>query len=91
MGFLPVKKNIPYDSSKLTKLLRATVAQNTSVCLLACLNPNEANFEDSMNTLTHLERCKYFELGAKSSAQDKENAGIIESQKSRIQPKAQEN
>ena len=43
--FLLKHLGVPYDGSKLTKALRQTVASNTSIVLLACLNPNEANFE----------------------------------------------
>ena len=45
--------------------MRLTINNKSSLTLVGCLNPNEANFEDSLNTLTHLDRCKNFEEGLK--------------------------
>lgn len=94
-GLYTGQKQIPYDNSKLTKVLRQTVALNSSIILLGCLNPNEANFEDSLGTLTHLERCKFFEMSGK------ENNGMDLNQKSsapeqqptalQVKPKGQDN
>lgn len=55
------QKTINYDESKLIKLMRLTLNNKSSVALVACLNPNEATFEDSLNALAHLERCKNYE------------------------------
>ena len=42
-------------------MLRYSLDFNSSILLLGCLNPNEVNFEDCLNSLTHLDRCKNYE------------------------------
>jgi hypothetical protein len=59
------QKSINYDESKLVKVMRLTLNNKSSVGIVACVNPNEANFEDSLNTLAHLDRCKNFEEASK--------------------------
>lgn len=94
-GLYTGQKQIPYDNSKLTKVLRQTVALNSSIILLGCLNPNEANFEDSLGTLTHLERCKFFEMsGKENNGMDlNQKASAVEQQPTALQvkPKGQDN
>jgi hypothetical protein len=46
-------------------MMRLTINHKSAITLIGCLNPNEANFEDSFNTLTHLDRCKNFEDSSK--------------------------
>ena len=60
-GLYTGQKTINYDTSKLLKLLRLSVNQTSSILLLGCLNPNEANFEESLNTLSFVYRCKNYE------------------------------
>ena len=76
-GLYTGQKSIPYEGSKQTQQLRLTINNSSSVAILACQNPNEANFEDSLNTLTHLERCKYFEQGSKA-ASEKQQTGAAQ-------------
>lgn len=64
-GLYTGQKTINYDSSKLLKLLRLSVNQTSNIMLLGCLNPNEANFEESLNTLSFIYRCKNYEELAK--------------------------
>lgn len=64
------------------KLLRFSINHNSSIFMLGCLNPNEANFEDSLNTLSLLDRCKnYEELNKDGVTQAKE----LEKKVSRIE------
>ena len=65
------QKTINYDESKLVKLMRLTLNNKSSVALVTCLNPNEATFEDSLNSLAHLERCKNFEEAPKDKGMSK--------------------
>lgn len=65
------QKTINYDESKLIKMMRLTLNNKSAVTLLTCLNPNEATFEDSLNSLAHLDRCKNFEEGNKEKPQQK--------------------
>ena len=60
-GLYTGQKAVNYDSSRLMKLVKNSLNHNSSIYLLACLNPNEANFEDSLNTLTLLDRCNNYE------------------------------
>lgn len=65
------QKTINYDESKLIKMMRLTLNNKSAVALLTCINPNEATFEDSLNSLSHLDRCKNFEEGSKDKGQAK--------------------
>lgn len=64
-GVYTGQKTINYDESKLIKMLRLSINNKSCITLIGCLNPNEANFEDNLNTLAHLDRCKHFEEASK--------------------------
>lgn len=68
-GVYTGQKTINYDESKLVKMMRLSLNNRGAISLLGCVNPNEANFEDSLNTLTHLDRCKNFEEASKDKGQ----------------------
>ena len=70
------QKTINYDESKLIKMMRLTLNNKSAVSLIACINPNEATFEDSLNSLAHLDRCKNFEEGAKDKPQQKKTKEV---------------
>lgn len=70
-GVYTGQKSINYDESKLIKMLRLSINNKSCITLIGCLNPNEANFEDNLNTLAHLDRCKHFEETSKDKGVQK--------------------
>lgn len=69
-GLYTGQKAVVYDSSKLMKMLRFTINHNSSIFILGCLNPNEANYEESLNTLSLMDRCKNYEEMNKEDVED---------------------
>ena len=55
-------KSIPYRESKLTKALQNTLTPYSHIVLLGTLHPNETNFEECINTLQFLDRCRNVEF-----------------------------
>lgn len=51
-------KSIPYRESKLTKALQNTLTPYSHIVLIGSLHPNETNFEECINTLQFLDRCR---------------------------------
>lgn len=70
-GIFTGKTSVSCDSSKITKLLKLSLNSTGSLFLLGCLNPNEANFEECLNTLSFLDRCKHFEEGKQNIEKEK--------------------
>ena len=60
-------KSIPYRESKLTKALQNTLTPYSHIVLCGSLHPNEANFEECINTLQFLDRCRNIDLREKRS------------------------
>ena len=45
--------HIPYRESKLTSLLKQSIGGNSYCLMIACLNPNDENYEETVSTLTY--------------------------------------
>ena len=65
-------KSIPYRESKLTKALQNTLTPYGHIVMIGTLHPNEANFEECINTLQFLDRCRNVEFKDKKGSN---NAG----------------
>lgn len=50
--------HIPYRDSKLTKLLQDSLGGNSKTIMLANINPNPANYEETLGTLRYASRTK---------------------------------
>ena len=49
--------HIPYRDSKLTRLLQSSLSGNCYTSLIATINPNECNYDETLSTLTFAHRC----------------------------------
>lgn len=47
------KPHIPYRNSKLTRLLKYSLGGNCQTCMIVCLAPDLAHFDDSLNALKY--------------------------------------
>eukprot|EP00397_Hematodinium_sp_SG-2012_P019601 GEMP01020147.1.p1 GENE.GEMP01020147.1~~GEMP01020147.1.p1 ORF type:complete len:536 (+),score=126.00 GEMP01020147.1:91-1698(+) len=49
-------RHVPYRESKLTSLLQHSLGGNSVTAMVACLNPDDQNFEDNVSTLKYASR-----------------------------------
>lgn len=68
MALALTSKSIPYRESKLTKALQNTLTPYSHIVLCGNLHPNETNFEECINTLQFLDRCRNVEFRDKRGA-----------------------
>ena len=45
--------HVPYRESKLTALLKQSMGGNSYCLMIACINPNDENYEENLSTLTY--------------------------------------
>lgn len=59
------KMHIPYRDSKLTRLLKDSLAGNCNTVMIACISPTSLSYEDTMNTLKYANRAKNIKTSAR--------------------------
>ncbi|CAB4494452.1 unnamed protein product [Rhizophagus irregularis] len=52
------KKRIPFRNSKLTQVLEDSFVENSRICIIATISPNESNIRHTFNTLRYACRVK---------------------------------
>lgn len=52
------KPHVPYRNSKLTRLLKYSLGGNCKTCMVVCLAPDAAHFDDSLNALKYANMAK---------------------------------
>ena len=52
------RPHIPYRDSKLTRLLQSSIGGNTRTCLLACLSPSPAHYNENVSSLSFASRAR---------------------------------
>lgn len=80
-------KNIPYKESKLTRVLQNCCGPSSQILTISGINPNETNFEESLNTLALTDRFKNIDLKTKTYVDSsKASSGQIMSQSAAFNP-----
>ena len=52
------RPHIPYRDSKLTRLLQSSIGGNTRTCLLTCLSPSPAHYNENVSSLSFASRAR---------------------------------
>ena len=52
------RPHIPYRDSKLTRLLQSSIGGNTRTCLLTCLSPSPAHYNENISSLSFAARAR---------------------------------
>jgi len=80
---------VPYRDSKLTRLLKESLGGNTKTIMIACLSPNSASYEETLNTLKYANRAKNIKRKIGRNIREVEDfgeyKGIIEGLKNEIE------
>ena len=50
--------HVPFRDSKLTSLLKQSLGGNSYCLMIACINPNDENYEENLSTLTYATKTK---------------------------------
>ncbi|KAH6944554.1 hypothetical protein HPB50_003869 [Hyalomma asiaticum] len=53
--------HVPYQNSKLTRLLQDSLGGNSHTVMIACVSPADSNFEETLNTLQYADRARKIE------------------------------
>lgn len=72
----PGKGNVKYRDSKLTHLLKSSLEGNCKLVMIANVNPSNATFEDSHNTLKYSNRAKNIKLNPVAIEQSKDSSWL---------------
>lgn len=54
----PQRKHIPYRNSKLTKVLKDSLDENSNVALIVCISPSVDSYKETFSTLQFADRAK---------------------------------
>jgi hypothetical protein len=54
----PSRKHIPYRNSKLTKVLKDSLDENSNVALIICISPSVDSYKETLSTLQFADRAK---------------------------------
>lgn len=54
----PGRKHIPYRNSKLTKLLKDSLDEQSNVALIICISPSVDSYKETLSTLQFADRAK---------------------------------
>ncbi|KAG8344635.1 Microtubule binding Kinesin motor domain [Trypanosoma vivax] len=76
---------IPYRGSKLTRLLRDSLAGNCRTLMLFCISPNSMNYEETMNTMHFAMQAKKVQVAAKRHEFRVDSKAVAESQEALIE------
>lgn len=68
---------VPYRDSKLTRILKDSLAGNTITIMLACISPLEYHYEETINTLKYANRVKQIKGNIKKNIRKEENQVLI--------------
>jgi len=52
------RKHIPYRNSKLTKILKDSLDENSSVAIIICISPSVDSYKETFSTLQFADRAK---------------------------------
>lgn len=53
------RAHVPYRESKLTRLLKDSLGGNSRTLMFCCVNPNESNMDESINSLKYASRVRF--------------------------------
>ena len=76
---------VPYRDSKLTRILKDSLAGNTITIMLACISPLEHHYEETINTLKYANRVRQIKGNIKKNVRKEENQAIISQLKNEIE------
>eukprot|EP00347_Sterkiella_histriomuscorum_P008686 403344143 len=54
----PQRKHIPYRNSKLTKILKDSLDENSNLALIICISPSVDSYKETLSTLQFADRAK---------------------------------
>jgi hypothetical protein len=54
----PTRRHIPYRNSKLTKVLKDSLDETSSVALIICISPSIDSYKETLSTLQFADRAK---------------------------------
>lgn len=75
----PTRKHIPYRNSKLTKILKDSLDENSQVALIICISPSIDSYKETLSTLQFADRAKKAILDGRNFSDSKLLQGYTQS------------